>query len=776
MDHRFAVSLVFALALAGLLALGKPAAAQTGFVDTLSFGDPASEQAHQLSAPNSDTIAGGLGTPARRLLTLQPVSWEGGALSFTMKVDPVKPNYFTIKLWGDDVTQNRLILFVEGKQVGYRHLGDVDILDFGTEDRGYNGRFYYNTSPLPPDMTQGKTELHCQIRSIGRIWGYGTTFEQYQKPLTEPTRGIYRVYTHTDGFFAPPADEKQGAAPAHPPVRRGPGPEVLDQLKARVNREVDGLLTRPTALNQPQAQFLAKAYFVKSTPAFQNPAVIAQALKSLDATFAAYRRDPKLAQADPATYNPDWFGLGPSGYVLSLLAAQVKPRLDETIDDGAGGKIARRAAYAQMLVASRDWHRENRRQYSNQSMINDLYGIYLCNRGLRVVDPAQALPEKDVLRYLYESVGLQPWLGSEKNGVPTKPLGDSYYQLTAQGLTKELGYVGTYGEVIDWVTELYNATRPAPGQPGDPEIRAQLVKIAKARAVFRRPAVDADGSRAMRMETIVGWRDEHYPGDVTYAERATWDASTLYAAAATLDPALVGYTQQMFADNQFFSSLSDQMKETGFRSTGGLLETAGQYELLAAQPPSAHRLPMSPGQPDFAWADEEDGVVAVKRGDEMLYASLYWRARNGINFRARVHDTVPGFDRIAVVRQDEQFTPSGLTFHQPDEINGQGLPWLPHYPGDLHSAHAGEEEPIAKIPEGIPFKAGEENAYAGRAEFYTLRYGAYLIGMNSTRSRTFELVPPAGVKKAQELVSGRTVTLNGPLKVGPMSTVILYVR
>ncbi len=308
MPHA-AITLLLALTVAGA-SVTKPAA-QSTFVDTLSFGDAASEQGHGLTAEHSDTIEGGLGTPARRLLPRDPVSWEGGSLSFTMKVDPEKPNYFTVKLWGDDVTQNRLILLVEGKQVGYRHLGDVDILDFGTEARGYNGRFYYNTSPLPEDLTRGKTEIHCQIRSIGRIWGYGTTFEQYQKPFTEPTRGIYRIYTHTDGFFEPPADETQGAAPTTPPVRREPGPEVLEQLKARVNREVDGLLTRPGPLNQPQAQFLAKAYFVKSTPAFQNPKVINKALQSLDATFVAFRKNPKLAEADPATYNPDWFGLGP---------------------------------------------------------------------------------------------------------------------------------------------------------------------------------------------------------------------------------------------------------------------------------------------------------------------------------------------------------------------------------------------------------------------------------------------------------------------------------
>lgn len=88
----------------------------------------------------------------------------------------------------------------------------------------------------------------------------------------------------------------------------------------------------------------------------------------------------------------------------------------------------------------------------------------------------------------------------------------------------------------------------------------------------------------MRAETIVGWRDDHYPGGVTYAERPPWDASTLYVAAATLDQALAGATQQMFADNQFFGSLRDQRKETGLRATVGPLNTSDQYEPLKAQP------------------------------------------------------------------------------------------------------------------------------------------------------------------------------------------------
>ena len=652
----------------------------------------------------------------------------------------------------------------------------MDLLDFGNDSGSppFNGRFFYKTSPLPLAMTRGKAELHFQIRCIGRIWGYGTTFEQYQKPMTEPTRGLYRVYTHTDGFFAPPPAEKQGTAPASP-THAAPGPEVLDQLKARESREITALLAADRPPSQMQMQFLARAYGILWTPAYRNPKTISRIVNGLDAVCAAYRRDPTLAQSDPATPNPDWFGLGHCGDVLRLLAGPLGPSLDGKIDDGRGGRVTRRAAYSEMLTASRDWHRRNRRQYTNQSMINDLYGIYLCNRGVAVVDPAKALPEAEARCYLYESIGLTPWLGSDTDQGPARPLGDHYLQLTAQGLTKELGFVGYYGEVLDWVTLIYDATRPAPGLPGDTKIRAQLEKIAHARAPFRYPMPDAEGRPAMRAETIVGWRDDHYPGDVTYAELPSWDASTLYVAAATLDPALVGAAQQMFADGQFFGSLRDQMKETGFRATVGLLEAPDQYELLKAQPPSAHRLPMTPGRPDFVWADEEDGVVVVKHGDDVLYASLYWRARNAINHLARVHYITPRLDRIATVYQDEPFEPSGLTFTRQDEVNAPYLPWLPHYPGDLHSAMAGEEMPIAKIPPGIAFKPGDESPYAGRAEFYRLHYGPYLIGMNTTAGKTFDLPAPAGVSQALEVASGKTVKWNAPIKVGPMSTVVLYV-
>src|SRR5438132_220142 len=204
-------------------------------LDMIALGSAESEQTHNLKAESSEIIKGFLDEPARRLLPLEPQSWEGGRLTFKMKVDPDKQNYLSARFSGDEVNEDYLILFCEGKQVGYRHLGDIDVLALPDEEPRYNGRFYYVTTPLPLSMTKGKIEVQLEVRSTGPIWGYGGTWDKYQKPMTKPSRGIYRLYTHTDGCFTPREDEKQGQAP-EATKRTAPGPEVMDQLKERVNK------------------------------------------------------------------------------------------------------------------------------------------------------------------------------------------------------------------------------------------------------------------------------------------------------------------------------------------------------------------------------------------------------------------------------------------------------------------------------------------------------------------------------------------------------------
>ena len=224
------------------------------WVDSIALGDPASEKDHCLTSERSEVIHGALDEPARRLLPVayrkwharsrvpQIIrSWAGGSLKFTVQVDPDQLNYTTLKLWGSDATLNLLVLFCDGKQIGYRYLGDLDVLDTGGDDgAAFPGRFIYNTTPLPLELTRGKTNLTLELRSAGPIWGYATTFAAFQNLMTAPTRGLYQIYIHTNGCFVPPADEQQGDAPKISFVRKEPGTNVLDQVKELALVEVVG--------------------------------------------------------------------------------------------------------------------------------------------------------------------------------------------------------------------------------------------------------------------------------------------------------------------------------------------------------------------------------------------------------------------------------------------------------------------------------------------------------------------------------------------------------
>jgi hypothetical protein len=770
---RLIFSLAFGLSLTtpSLRAAGvaKPGSHDELVLDTLVMGVASSEKDHRLVDGRSEVVEGGLKEPGRRLLPLSPAAYTGGQVAFTMAVDPVKPNYFTAKFWGSDAGEDRgrLILFCQGKQIGYRHLGDVDLLNIPNDDLPYNDRFYYITTPLPLSMTKGKTSISIEIRSIGRIWGYGTTWDKYQKKLERPTVAVYRVYTHTDGFFAPPASEPQGSLPAVLPVRSGPGKEVLDTVKSHVAQMIDSDLKSPKPLAQDHIKLLALGYTLPWTPAYRNPRTLQRVTESVDALLT----HPKSGFAST---NDDWVGWGSAAFAVATLAEPLGKSLDQELGTYKNGQhFTRRQGWSGLFQYSRDSRRAARRQYTNQAMILDM-NVYLANRAIELIDPASALPEAQCLHYLYQAVGLEPWLGSDTPNGPAKPMGDRYFLTTQKGLTKELGYVGYYGEVLDWATSLYLAT--AIGRPeGDAKIKAQVEKLAKARSYFRYPAVDDEGYRAMRIEAVVGWRDAHYPGEVAYAQRDSWDGSPSYEAADVGDPASISYVQQMLADGQYFQDIQSRLKNKDLRSTIGLVDIPSQYAIVAGLPAVGRMLPMTWSNPDFAWADEEDGVVAVKHGREILYVSLYWRARYGINHLARVHFLTPDFDRISTVHEEAQFLASGRSAKREDWVDSAFARSRFSY-GDIHQAQAGEEMPIAIPYKGYPVKPGQEDPAYGRAEFYLCRYGRYLIAMNSSEDKTFTVPVPAGVISAPDLIGGKTLSLTAPLKLAPKTTVILYLE
>ncbi|MEU1184583.1 hypothetical protein ABZ464_44640 [Streptomyces sp. NPDC005820] len=213
-----------------------------------------------------------------------------------------------------------------------------------------------------------------------------------------------------------------------------------------------------------------------------------------------------------------------------------------------------------------------------------------------------------------------------------------------------------------------------------------------------------------------------------------------------------------------------------------LLSTAGDYAYISGATGSGALLPMTPGQPDLVFSDEENGLVAVEHGDEILYASLYWRARWGVNRLARVHLIgADGIEHSATVWQDVKYIPDGRAHAERDWVNsefGVGDLNIPDGgfppPGDtLHQAFAGQVLPLAKAPADAPdLPVGTESPYAGRASFYRCAYGPYLIAMNTTSDRDHTLTTK-GFGASVNLATGAGVSGNAQLRVRPGTTVVL---
>lgn len=753
-------------------------------LDTITFGDTNSESAHQFSEIRSERIVGGLGKRARRLLPLDPASYNGGSMTFKLKVDPEQQNYFTAKLWGSDKDEERgrLILYIDGLQVGYRHEGDHDVLNQTDNEAIFQGRFLYQTVALPPLHTKGKTKVELKIEGLGRMWSYGSSFAQKQRSLTKPTRGIYRVYTHTNKRFMPDPSEKQGEA-VTPKVRPGgPGEELLTQMKVTVNNRLERLLgvSGDEAPSQEDMLLLAEAYHTSWTVAHRDDRVIAAIIRGGDTYVRNANLDPR-----------NWMGAGPFGEAIARIGSNpgLMKALDEEIQvpaqlrgfrrrdrNGEGStsenstdmvRITRREAWARVLRASVDGHRtRGRRSYTNQSMIVD-YNIYAANRGLLVIDPTEALAEKVALRYIYESIGLLPWLGNDSNdGGSEKPYGTNYFLITQKGLSRELGYVGSYGEtILKFCRDMAHLT-------GDQKIRQQLIKIQSSRMWFRYPSLDPDGYRQMKIVSEIDNRTAHFSmSNGAYTAADVREAWWMEVPALTKDPVSVGAAQQCLDDNQYFYRLAQRAND---RNTVGMMRNIDEYASVKALPKSAFRLPMTDGQPDFVFSDEKNAVIAMKHGDQMLFLNFYFRQEFGVSGVVRVFDVTPTVMRIASVLADFEVISSGEEWTRPDIIDFERSGGFPPPDNEIHQAWQGEKLPIAKRPVDASRPSyGEWGPFVGKAAFYSLRYGDYLFAINTTSDSTFKLNTPADEREAINLVTGRTIRLAEPLTVGPLTTLVL---
>ena len=239
------------------------------------------------------------------------------------------------------------------------------------------------------------------------------------------------------------------------------------------------------------------------------------------------------------------------------------------------------------------------------------------------------------------------------------------------------------------------------------------------------------------------------------------------------DPVSVGAAQQCLEDHQYFPRLAQRLND---QDTLGMMRNIDEYATVKALPKSSYRLPMSDGQPDFVFSDEQNAVVALKHNGRRLFLNFYFRQEFGVSGAVRLLDITSNIMRIATVKSQFEADPSGQEWTRPDIIDMERTGGLPPPGENIHQAWRGEKLPIAKRPENASRpRYGTWGPFVGKASFYTLHYGDYLFAINTTGDRTCALPVPTGCASAPDLVSGKLMDLTKEVKVGPLTTVVLYI-
>jgi hypothetical protein len=806
--------------LAAAAALARPDAAQADptpqVLDRIVFGNTKSESAHALESELSSGQAaadGALGQTARIFHPSDPQTYWGGGATFTRQGAKKGTTYVSVKLWGGDFDPTdgnewRLHLYAhvdgEVQQIGYQEQGVIDSLDCLHWQPRSPGRFFLHTLPLPESLTKGRREITFEIRATGRLYSYGGTPESYFYPLTEDSRPVYALYTHDSPSPTLDADDEFGTASSAHARDAAETDEAIEKVRARVSTDLTNLLAGadPAKLDGWQIQELVESYLWEdpdgANPGYGSSETFERIFAAIDGRYQAWQAD----DAELTASSQQWQGFGRYALALYLLGEDHRQDVEDALDQPLTAADAeadedtplRRQAYGDMFAEHMLYWRTHFPHYTNQIQICGI-GLYQVSRALQQYFPdrieetgltAETI-EKAVRGHLEEGLGLRPWLGRFEEDLETRRsyLGTSYHQVTQAGLTRELGYVGNYGEVHDWLAMMWEAIVRGEGAPedGDPwveQVTEHIRRLSRTRLNFRVVEEDDNGARVVQEETVTGWRNEVFPGKICYLQPTSWDGNPLQVVATygTGDEVLESAVQQLMADGQLGRSLDILHTNTSgrvglnafrlvFHHLPSWTEGAGAEE--ASGTGAGAELPTDGND---VFADPENGIVALCHGKDTLWASTYYRARQAMNSYGRVHLIRDGLHRSATVRTvadsrpfalpegydgpldaefgDGEFTLDGDLLNFDYAINDESAPSIPglfDLPEDplgrridgnglggtvLQRARLAAD--VLDPTLGLSDRPAIESVLVGRPEIATLQYGEYIVVVNSTSS------------------------------------------
>jgi hypothetical protein len=422
-----------------------------------------------------------------------------------------------------------------------------------------------------------------------------------------------------------------------------------------------------------------------------------------------------------------------------LLHEEIEARgyLEETIDHDNNPdteEIPRREAYVRMFEQGRAHVTSDPgRRIANQELANRT-AMYVLNEALKKLEPEKAWSEEYILDDLYEATGTKP------NSDAVRPYTVSPKGLGIEGLsyTDVGGFDANYGpHSVRFVSDLAKWTQ-------DRELIERARTLTNAFAHYYSLTNNGDGDTVLIRNEAVSWRNNSMPGRVTYnpdpyvalqlqepvalrqlhlyiqhggayglnfeSHNAHWLA-TLYEHLDLLEELDHELVNVSGKDARYARQLVNAFKRSG--------EDAGEVNtrLLNRFKPDDVLLPMEEASPDYAWADEVAGTVVIKHEGDRMYLTPGWRGMEYANNIARVHYTTDTLDRVANMAMSSPF---------------------------------------------------------GLKELYIVKYGNYVVIMNSSLEETYDLHFEGEFETALDLITDQEVDLSATQTMDPLTTMVLY--
>ncbi len=797
-------------------------------VDRVLLGQAESEQQHGLTVYCPDNVSvvtnGFLNQTGRASLMFEENPFAGsypgiygGEFSCVLRVDGTAQNYLTLRTYGGDgVTKNeRYRVQVDNK----------DLMDYSRDAASFDtqkapGAFSFQTIILPRKVTDGKEYVVVRVRGVGRYYAYGTqrVLTTFQRVMEGDLPPIYAIYTSTNPMFSM-EDEVKGQIKKYSEVGTASSDD-LDALRTRLesgfnsamSSQLSGSDFKPAYGNNNFniVEAMGTAYqrgYYGGGAASKLASKIRVAIDSLVYIDNVGKRGTYVnvsALGNTKTEqraSAGWGGLyGNQGYGMYSLwrAGQVTDfYLDKEVDLGRGTGRTRRAQWIDVFKESFDHGctYSGRRQITNQAM-EGAYSVYGAALALYALDKEKYHnAPKLALRFLREAAGLEVWTGVPKDcsfdgtvtdaeGYPDFVLGDSmstdskvnfwgcdFHVMTEKGNGREGGWTCTscYGKMGPRLIDMYLITKADPyigtaaGGEGDREILERAVTNEKSQAYFTVPWVASDGKRQISSESATCWRNRYNPGRPYYGN--------LIVAGLSGDEELLGHVWQSYKEGrlQLVEDMTNRLFNYYSRNYW-LPECIDKLkEYGAAHASDYQTMPSTPGNPDYVFADEQAGIVAVKHGDNHLFVNFY--SETGLGSCGRVHVITPTEERnVSFIPDVMDYVPSGKQEVIPEEYwNGNHQITYPDRPV---MADAGTAYDIPSY-DGV---AGHYNTSRTLCRYYQQCVGNYLVAQNTTKDRTYPLTVPTGWEgqKVVNVATGDEVTLVAGMEVAPRTSVVYY--